>query len=87
MAFLTGPHVSLSTAMSQLARSHRADPFGAFEAVGPQRSAVENALMQLCGLMNRFMGIMESMLAQPAFHEDDDDFMRGWGEPGGDIES
>lgn len=87
MAFLTGPNTPLSLAMSQLSRSNRDEPFGAFEGIGPARSPMENALMQLCGLMNRFMGIMEMMMAQPMRHEDDDDFMRGWGEPGGDIES
>lgn len=86
MAFLTGPNAPLSAAMAQLSRSNRAEPFGPFDAVGPSRSAVESALMQLCGLMNRFMGIIESMMARPV-EPDEDDFMRGWGEPGGDIES
>lgn len=86
MAFLTGPNASLSVAMSQLSRGVRDEPFGAFEAAGPTRSAVEAALVQLCGLMNRFMGIIESLVARP-LPEPEDDFMHGWGEPGGDIES
>lgn len=84
MAFLPGPNVPLSVAMAQLSRSYRAEPFGPMEGMDGSQSPLEAALRQLCGLMNRFMGIIESMVQQPAQQEDD--FMRGWGEPGGDIE-
>lgn len=86
MAFLTGPSVPLSVAMSQLARSNRAEPFGAFEGVAPGPSnPIEAALCQLAGLMNRFMSIIETLVARQP-EQPEDDFMRGWGEPGGDIE-
>lgn len=84
MAFLAGPSVPLSMAMAQLSRDNRAEPFGPFEGLTGARSPVEAALMQLCGLMNRFMGIIESMVAAapPAA---EDDFMQGWGKD--DLES
>lgn len=87
MAFLAGPSVPLSSALSQLARSNRAEPFGAFEGMGPSTSdPIAAALCQLAGLMNRFMTIIETLQAQRHAEPDEDDFMRGWGEPGGDIE-
>lgn len=78
MAFLTGPNVPLSVAMAQLARSNRAEPFGPFEGTGGPTGAVEAALCQLAGLMSRFMGIIETLIAKPQ-PEPEDDFMRGWG--------
>lgn len=85
MAFLTGPNVPLSVAMSQLARTNRDEPFGAFESMAGPSSPVEAALCQLAGLISRFMGIVESLVAAPPTPPEDD-FMQGWGEPGGDIE-
>lgn len=83
MAFLTGPNVPLSIAMAQMVRSNRAEPYGLHE--DEHGSAVEAALCQLAGLMHRFLGILEILAAKPKPVEKDD-FMRGWGEPGGDIE-
>jgi hypothetical protein len=87
VAFLTGPNVPLSSAMSQLARSAQAEPFGPWEGTGGPTDPIQAALCQLAGLMTRFMGIIESLIRmrenQP---EQKDDFMQGWGEPGGDIE-
>lgn len=87
MAFLTGPSVPLSVAMSQLSRSQRAEPFGVWEGMDPAPSTpLQAALCQLVGLMHKFMGIIVS-LQHAEKPEPEDDFMRGWGEPGGDIES
>lgn len=84
MAFLVGPAAPLSSAMAQMARSANAEPFGLQE--GGRGGAVEAALAQLAGLMHRFMGILETLIANPP-PDEEDDFMKGWGEPGGDIES
>lgn len=85
MAFLAGPAVPLNSALSQLARSAQAEPFG-LETSPTGMSPVQMALMQLASLLHRFMGILETIAAQPP-PPTEDDFMRGWGEPGGDIES
>lgn len=86
MAFLAGPSVPLSSAMAQLVRSNRAEPFGPYEGMGPvSETPLQAALCQLLGLMNRVMGIIETLAQRPE-PEYEDDFMRGWGEPGGDIE-
>ena len=87
MPFLTGPNVPTIVAMAQLARGHRNEPFGPFEGMRKRgmkgsTSAVEAALMQLAGLMSRFMGIIEILAKKPKKRElddDEDDFMNGWG--------
>jgi hypothetical protein len=84
VAFLAGPAVPLESALQQMARSQRAEPFGL--ELSSTLSPVESALAQLAGLMHRFMGILESLI-QNQDPPMEDDFMKGWGEPGGDIES
>ena len=80
MTFLTGPNVPMSNALSQLSRGNRTEPFGEYEGMSHyKRSAVEEALAQLAGLMSRFLGILETMVKQPDPNEEDD-FMKGWGD-------
>lgn len=86
MAILTGPAAPTEIALVQLARSQRQEPFGLEVSVGPGTyNPVEVAIMQLVKLMNRLMGLVESM-AQPRPLPVEDDFMKGWGEPGGPME-
>jgi hypothetical protein len=79
------PTLDSAAAMSQIARSQMTDPFGLQETVSPYpRSAVESALAQLAGLMSRFLGVLERMVATPEPPEEDD-FGRGWGDDLGEF--
>jgi len=87
MAILAGPAAPLQSALVQLSRSSRWEPFGLDEGVSnTTRTAVEAAIVQLVSTMNRLVGVLE-FLVHPPQPEPEDDFMRGWGEPGGDIEA
>lgn len=87
MAFLTGPHAPIQSALVQLSRSERDEPFGVFEGVmGGGLTPIECAILQLVGTMNRLMGLIETVVKPKPIIEYEDDFMRGWGEPGGPME-
>lgn len=88
MAFLAGPAVPFQTALVQLTRSQRAEPFGVWEGMGRgslSLSPADAAIIEIVKLLNRLMGIIELKLTGPR-QPPEDDFMRGWGEPGGSIE-
>lgn len=80
MVILSGPGAGVSAVVSAMARTHRAQPFG--DGSGDPRL---DTIREIVRLLNRLMLILEGM--QPHMEPDADDFMRGWGEPGGDIES
>lgn len=84
MAILSGPAAPLQSALVQLSRSARMEPFG-LQHNGSTRGAVEEAICQLIATMNRLVGVLEYLTMKHP-EPDEDDFMRGWGEPGGAME-
>ena len=85
MAWLVGAHAPISAVVTALTHNHRADPFGD-NAPSNRDDTVATTIREIVRLLNRLMAILEGV-QQSARPEPPDDFMRGWGEPGGDIEA
>ena len=74
----------MSSVVAAITRDHRANPFGD-TAPSNHNETVAATICEIVRILNRLMGILEGL--QKHQEPDADDFMRGWGEPGGDIES
>lgn len=86
MAVLSGPHAGLSGLVQSMVRSHRMEPFGD-AAPSTREETIAVTIREIVRLINRLMAIVEGLQRTEHPEPDEDDFMRGWGEPGGDIES
>lgn len=82
MAILAGPSSPMSSVVSAMVRSQRMDPFGdGSTVVEDPRAAV---LRQIIVLLDRLTKMLDYM-SRPGPRPQVDDFMRGWGEPGGSL--
>lgn len=86
MAILTGQGAGLSALVQSMVRNHHAEPFGD-AAPSSREETVAVAIREIVRLINRLLAIVEGLQRAGHPEPDEDDFMRGWGEPGGDIES
>lgn len=83
MAILSGPATPTDAVVRAMMRSQRADPFGqlAEMRVDPRLAAIQSIVK----LIERLCDMLKSM--SRSYREPDrDDFMKGWGEPGGDLD-
>lgn len=83
MPILAGPQAGLGAAINAMARSYTAEPFS--DSHHATHSAKAAAVDRILALLEKLVSILEK-LDQPMKHEMPDDFMKGWGEPGGEMD-
>lgn len=72
----------MDAVVSAMVRSRQMEPFG-LEVQGIPTDPRLAVIRELISLMERLVKCLENFDAKPARK---DDFMKGWGEPGGDLE-
>lgn len=95
MVILAGPSAPLNGVVTSMLRTGMSDPFeglgtgqlgagGLGTGVGPVTDPKLAIMAQIVRVLMKLTAALESMHYRPAPPEDD--FMKGWGEPGGDLD-
>lgn len=89
MVILAGPSAPLNGVVTSMLRTGMSDPFeglggGDGLGLGPVTDPKLAIIAQIVRVLMKLTSALESMNYRPAPPEDD--FMKGWGEPGGELD-